>query len=105
MTGLTGGRANLEIIILRQRFTGVASYAVAIEQHKLLNARLLPKAFNHLRNESTVVVQHLMFQCSANQLAFGESIGTGAIEKAIEMALRIDVRSHRTSDDYRRRNP
>jgi hypothetical protein len=91
MANLAGWRADAELGRRQARTCRVALDALAVQQQHALDSRLLAEAGDHPADERPVVLQHLVFEGDADQVAFRQRGIPGRLEKSLLVVVGIDV--------------
>ena len=80
---------------------GEAHDALAVEEHDLRDARLLPEALHHPRDQAAVVLHHLVLERRADQLALREGGAPLGGDQRPEVVDRVEVRAGGAGDRHR----
>ena len=89
VAGLAGRSGDLQFGVRRSVPGGVALHTGAVQQHQPLHRGLLAEALNHLGDQRPLILDHLVFQRHANQIALGERGGARRLQQRLHVVLRI----------------
>jgi hypothetical protein len=79
--------------------------AGAVEQDEAVDPGLLAETLHHFGDESAVVLDHLVFERNADQVAFGQSGSVCRLQQGSHVVLRIKISAARARHYDRRGDP
>ncbi len=101
---LAGGRAHPQVAVGLSGGNRVLLLPVTVEDYEAIHPGLLAEACDHARDQGPVVLDHLMFERHADQLAFRGCGAAGRFQEGPHVLAGIEVSAARTGEHGDRGN-